>query len=703
MGNIFRWDSPLMKFMMLVTNLICLNVLWLLMCLPVVTAGAATTAMYYVIFQYITKQDDAVLKPFFRAFKENFRTVTPIWILNLLVGAAMAAEIFYLTQSDELCLKVVFGVLLFVYSGASSYLYPLIARYDAPVKSTVFNSFALAMRHIFSTVLIVAFHAIPVALVLFAPEIFWKTGIVWLLGGFSLIAYLNGRILMSVFEKNETQVQEGALAMDQIASGKKPALYALRGVSRECPENTLSAIRTAICQGYDGLLLDVQVTADGVPVLDRKTCVSDLTFDQICSTDVGGAFARRFRGETIPKLADALVLAECAGLKVGLILDLVPRDRERDVFLLAKECMLCFRDARRVLSTAAAMPEVRLGYLGEVNGAAMQSLAELGNRVTVWTEDPVETGYAPLGILGVDSYEKLETLCEQYAPDALCTTGVVKPDIRRGLRADIHMHSEYSPDSTCPVAQIKATAAEKGFGLVCITDHCDLNPTHEESAVLEFRKQVVTGIRQQTGDTDKPEILVGVELGGGFLVPELAGRMVAAEKYDVVIGSVHGIMFRDKRQSTAKCDFGKMDNEAVLEYLDRYLDSALYVAENLDVDILAHLTYILRYINGKYRLNVDWHPQEVKIRRILAAIIQRGIPLEINTSSRGGVYDEWLPARQIVDMYLDMGGYLFTFGSDAHVSERIGSYYDEVTDYLRSKGIRYMIYFKERIAHQYSI
>ena len=43
------------------------------------------------------------------------------------------------------------------------------------------------------------------------------------------------------------------------------------------------------------------------------------------------------------------------------------------------------------------------------------------------------------------------------------------------------------------------------------------------------------------------------------------------------------------------------------------------------------------------------------------------------------------------------------FGSDAHVSRRIGSYYDEVTDYLRSKGIRYLIYFNKRVAHQYGI
>ena len=210
MGNIFRLDSPLMKFMMLITNLICLNVLWLVCCLPVVTAGAATAAMYYVIFRYITGQDDAVLKPFFRAFKENFRPVTPIWILNLLIGAALAAEIFYLTQGGEMWLKVVFGVLLFIYAGASSYLYPIFARYETPAKQAIFNSFALSTRHLFSTALVVACNALPVLLVLFAPEAFRKTGIVWLLGGFSLLAYLNGRILMTVFKKHEPATSEGA-------------------------------------------------------------------------------------------------------------------------------------------------------------------------------------------------------------------------------------------------------------------------------------------------------------------------------------------------------------------------------------------------------------------------------------------------------------------------------------------------------------
>lgn len=208
MGNIFRWDSPLMRVMMLITNLICLNVLWLICCLPVITAGAATTAMYYVIFQYITKQDDGVLKPFFKAFKENFKTVTPIWVLHLLIGAALGAEVFYLSQGTQLWIKVIFGILLFIYVGVGAYLYPILARYHTSRKQALLNSFALSTRHLFTTICAVVLNAVPVALILFLPEMFWKTILLWSLGGFSLIAFLCGKMILTVLKKYEPQYAE---------------------------------------------------------------------------------------------------------------------------------------------------------------------------------------------------------------------------------------------------------------------------------------------------------------------------------------------------------------------------------------------------------------------------------------------------------------------------------------------------------------
>ena len=68
----FRYDSPYMRVMTGFANLVILNLLWILCSIPVITAGASTASMYYVVFCWLTKEDDAVIKPFFKAFKKPF-------------------------------------------------------------------------------------------------------------------------------------------------------------------------------------------------------------------------------------------------------------------------------------------------------------------------------------------------------------------------------------------------------------------------------------------------------------------------------------------------------------------------------------------------------------------------------------------------------------------------------------------------------
>lgn len=273
----------------------------------------------------------------------------------------------------------------------------------------------------------------------------------------------------------------------------------------------------------------------------------------------------------------------------------------------------------------------------------------------------------------------------------------------RRFRADVHIHSEYSHDSVCPVYQIYQTALEKRMDLVCITDHCDLYADSDSRELVKLRRQIVRDIAKSIPADRDVEVLIGVELGGGFIQPEVAQMLVDSIPFDMVIGSVHGIMFRGERKSTSGFDFGSVDEATVLEYLDGYMDAAVYIAEKMDVDVLAHLTYVLRYINGKYKRNVDWRIQAKKIHRVFRAMIARNIALEINTSCLGSFYDEWLPTKEIVDLYIEMGGTLFTLGSDAHKSEKIGTGFEEVKDYLRRKGIRHLVYYKNRIPHRYSI
>lgn len=208
MAGIFHPDSKLIRLMTRLTNLVCLNLLWIIGCIPVITAGAATTAMYAVLFDYLTDREDAVFKPFLRAFRDNFRQATPLWLMHLLVAAALGAGVFYMTLGVETWVKVIFGAAVFVYAAAASYCYPLFARYHTTRKAALFNSFFLTFRHLLSSLCVVALNALPFGLILTVPAIFWQTILAWTLIGFSLCACFNAKILLGIFRQHENQEEK---------------------------------------------------------------------------------------------------------------------------------------------------------------------------------------------------------------------------------------------------------------------------------------------------------------------------------------------------------------------------------------------------------------------------------------------------------------------------------------------------------------
>ncbi|MBO5999901.1 MAG: YesL family protein, partial [Lachnospiraceae bacterium] len=71
MGNLFSMDSPLMKVLSRVADLLILNLLTVVCCIPVITAGAAFSAMYYVLLKMVRGEEGYIVKQYFKAFKEN--------------------------------------------------------------------------------------------------------------------------------------------------------------------------------------------------------------------------------------------------------------------------------------------------------------------------------------------------------------------------------------------------------------------------------------------------------------------------------------------------------------------------------------------------------------------------------------------------------------------------------------------------------
>ena len=80
----FSPDSKFMEILGRITDLILLNILFLLTCLPIFTMGAAATALYTMCFRFMREEYRSIVKPYFQAFRDNFRQSTLIWLLLLL-------------------------------------------------------------------------------------------------------------------------------------------------------------------------------------------------------------------------------------------------------------------------------------------------------------------------------------------------------------------------------------------------------------------------------------------------------------------------------------------------------------------------------------------------------------------------------------------------------------------------------------------
>ena len=79
-------DSPFYRTMGRIGDLVFANVLWLLCCLPIITTGASTLGLFTVVNKMAAKEDYTVRTDFFKAFKQDFRQATALWLVVLVIG-----------------------------------------------------------------------------------------------------------------------------------------------------------------------------------------------------------------------------------------------------------------------------------------------------------------------------------------------------------------------------------------------------------------------------------------------------------------------------------------------------------------------------------------------------------------------------------------------------------------------------------------
>ena len=201
----FSYDSKFTQLMLKLCYACYLNLLWFVCSLPVFTAGAATTALYYVCLKIVRDEEHHVGRLFFHAFRDNFKQATALWLIMLGAGLFLGGDMYivrHLRQSAAGSAAVLWTLVLafliavsVVYVIVLTYLFPLMASVENTNRAMLKNSFLIGTHYLFATLLVFAVHfAMFFAVVrIFTPLIVFGEGLCALLS-----AWLLNGILISV-------------------------------------------------------------------------------------------------------------------------------------------------------------------------------------------------------------------------------------------------------------------------------------------------------------------------------------------------------------------------------------------------------------------------------------------------------------------------------------------------------------------------
>lgn len=204
MSGFFNYDNPVWRFIGKFWDLILLNVLFVVCSVPIFTIGASTTAVYYVTLKLVRDEEGYTIRSFFKSFKENFKQATIIWLVLMAAGCILFLDFLFFvripsgTMTFRTVMLAIFGGMTIVWGAITLYVFPLQARFYNTIKRTLFNAFFMSIRHFLQTIGMAAINVSVVVLALFViPQI----GILLILFGFPLLAFINSFFLNHVFER----------------------------------------------------------------------------------------------------------------------------------------------------------------------------------------------------------------------------------------------------------------------------------------------------------------------------------------------------------------------------------------------------------------------------------------------------------------------------------------------------------------------
>ena len=264
---------------------------------------------------------------------------------------------------------------------------------------------------------------------------------------------------------------------------------------------------------------------------------------------------------------------------------------------------------------------------------------------------------------------------------------------------DVHLHTKISFDSKEEPENYIKRAKELGVKTIGFSEHYDFDAflDGEKDVTLADLDRYTNYIEKLNKDYPDVEILQGIEFGYRKEAEPKYKELLQNYPFDYVINSLHtlpnrGDCYHDKFFE------GKPLKDSYLEYFKGVLES---VNADYDYQIIGHIGYVCRYRTGEGS-QIKYLDYSDILDEILKAIISKDKCLEINTSSGVGGCT-FLPDMDIIERYIQLGGKLLSFGSDAHNSNNYYKNAQMIKDFLKQVGVNELYYYKDRQPIAYKI
>lgn len=208
MKKMFSQDSGILRLLTLLADLMIISVLWILGCIPVVTAGASTTAMYACVMKLRREGEISCVKEFWAAFRKNFVQASILWLVVVLLAATVAADLYLVFFTDfepGTVVKMAMLVLAAVVMMILSYVFPLQAFFVNTVRQMLKNAVLFAIMYLPVSVVIMVLQLVPVLAWLLIPGFFSRTLFLWVALSPGVIAYVCAGMFQRMFQRHITE------------------------------------------------------------------------------------------------------------------------------------------------------------------------------------------------------------------------------------------------------------------------------------------------------------------------------------------------------------------------------------------------------------------------------------------------------------------------------------------------------------------